>query len=167
MQRPTLGKNIEKLVVNAGVGRLSSQAGFSDKILPELIRDFSTITGQHPATRPARKSIAGFKVREGIVVGIVATLRGKRMLSFMDKLNQVVFPRIRDFRGISEENVDLNGNLNIGIKDHLVFPELSPETSRASFGLQITFVPRSVKNRQEAVELYRSIGIPFRKLSHK
>ena len=153
---------ITKIVVNLGVGRMSQQQGFQDKILPELIKDFAAITGQKPKTAAAKKSIAGFKIRQGQIVGLVATLRGARMNDFLDKLIKVVFPRVRDFRGIDLKNVDKNGNLSVGFKEHVVFPEISPEDSRYDFGLEITIVP-TVKNREQAVEMYRFVGIPLKK----
>jgi large subunit ribosomal protein L5 len=153
---------IEKVVVNSGIGRLSQQANFSDKLLPELESEFAAIVGQRGATKGARISIAGFKIREGNVVGIMATLRGARMELFLKKVINIVLPRVRDFRGIDAKGVDKNGNLTIGLKEHLVFPEVSPETSKVGFGLQLTIVPK-VQKRAEAMELYKEIGIPFKK----
>lgn len=158
-------KKLEKVVVNTGIGRLTQQPNFEDKILPAVTQDFAAITGQKPANRPARISISGFKLRQGVVVGLKATLRRKRMEEFLKKLSRVVLPRVRDFRGIDIKNVDLNGNLSFGIKDHLVFTEVSPEHSRTNFGIEVTVVPKSkdVRNREEAIQLYRNIGIPFQK----
>ena len=156
-------------MVNSGVGRLASQAGFEDKVLPELMKEFAMITGQKPSTRTARQSIAGFKIREGAVVGLVTTLRGKRMVDFFDKTVNVVLPRIRDFRGITLTSVDTQGNLNIGIKDYLVFPEINAESSKVNFGVQVTVVPkRAIKNHEEAIAMYRSLGVPLKKdIRHK
>ena len=155
-------KNLEKLVVNSGLGRLSSQPNFEDKMLPELVKEFSVIVGQKPAFRSAKKSIAGFKLRAGTVVGLKATLRKKRMEQFFKKLINVVLPRVRDFRGIKNSSIDQNGNLSIGLKEQLVFPEVSPETSKVNFGLEVTIVPKS-KNKEKAVALYKELGIPFSK----
>lgn len=91
---------LEKVVINLGVGRMSQQQNFSDKILPELIKELASITGQKPKNAPAKKSIAGFKIRQGQIVGLVMTLRGGQMYDFMDKLIKIVFPRVRDFRGV-------------------------------------------------------------------
>lgn len=154
---------VEKIVVNSGIGRLSSQAGFADKLLPELVREFALITGQKPATRPARASIAGFKVRQGSVVGLTATLRGRRMADFLAKLTAIVLPRIRDFRGIPLSSVDGAGNLSIGIRDYLVFPETAPESSKVNFGVQVTVVPKRPGDRAEAIARYREMGIPLQK----
>ena len=155
-------KNLEKLVVNTGLGRLSSQPNFEDKILPELVKEFSVIVGQKPAIRAAKKSIAGFKLRMGTVVGLKATLRKKRMEQFLKKMINVVLPRVRDFRGVKSTSIDQNGNLSIGLKEQLVFPEVSPETSKVNFGLEMTLVPK-LKDKEKAVALYKELGIPFSK----
>jgi len=153
---------IEKIVVNIGVGRLSQQANFNDKILPEVINAISVITGQKPSETAAKKSIASFKIRAGQTVGIKVTLRGVRMYDFLDRLIKIVFPRVRDFRGIDLKNVDHGGGLSVGLKEHLVFPEISPESSRVDFGLQVVIVSNA-KEREEAIELYKLLGIPFKK----
>ncbi len=155
-------ENLEKIVINTGIGRLSTTPGFAEKILPEIIRDMAAITGQKPAIRPAKKSISGFKTREGMIVGLKATLRRKLMVDFLDKLIKAVLPRIRDFRGINLKNVDENGNLTIGIKEHIVFPEINPENTKV-FGLQATIVPKTVKGREQAIQLYKKLGLPLKK----
>ena len=126
------------------------------------MEEFKSIIGQHPAFRRARTSVAGFKIREGMVIGLSATMRGKRMHGFLARLNAIVFPRVRDFRGIPLKNIDENGNLNIGIREHTAFPEIFPETSKIDFGLQVTIVPNA-KNKEQAVAMYRSLGIPLQK----
>ena len=153
---------LEKVVVNVGTGRLSALPNFEDKTLPELVKELSMITGQKPSARPAAKSIAGFKLRMGTVVGLKTTLRKKRMSEFIKKLLNVALPRVRDFRGIKTEAIDANGNLTIGLKEHLVFPEVVPELSKVNFGMEITFVPK-VQNKEKAVELYKELRIPFKK----
>ncbi|MEK7162835.1 MAG: 50S ribosomal protein L5 [Patescibacteria group bacterium] len=153
---------IEKIVVNVGVGRLSQQSNFEDKILPELIKDFSLITGQKPAVCKAKKSIAGFKIRIGQIIGLKTTLRRKRMINFFEKLIKIVFPRVRDFQGISLKNIDNQGNLSTGLKDNSVFPEINPEISKVDFGMEISIVVKA-KNKEEAIELYRILGIPLKK----
>lgn len=155
-------KNLDKLVINAGIGRLSSQPNFEEKILPEVIKELSSITGQKPSIRTAKVSIAGFKLRAGTPVGLKTTLRKKRMSQFLNKLIKATLPRIRDFRGIKIESVDKNGNLTIGLKEHLVFPEISPETSKVNFGIEITLVPK-IGNQEKAAALYKELGIPFKK----
>lgn len=157
-------RHLEKIVVNTSFGRLTAQSGFTDKILPELSREFALITGQKPDERPAKKSIAGFKTRAGQTIGLRVTIRGARLGQFLEKVFRVVLPRIRDFRGIDERAVDQGGNLNIGIRDQLVFPEVSAEQSKVTFGLQVTVVPKpSHALRVRAIDLYRSLGLPFKK----
>jgi large subunit ribosomal protein L5 len=160
-------KKIEKISVNTGFGRLAGQVDFEKKILPELTRDFSLITGQKPAFCPAKQSISGFKLRKGAIIGLKTTLRGKRMKDFLEKINHVVLPRVRDFQGINLKSIDKNGNLSIGIKECVVFPEISPETLNVNFGIEITIVPKAVKSRNEAIELYRELGVPLKGLVEK
>jgi len=157
---------VEKVIVNTGMGRMSQQASFQDKLLPEILKELSVITGQKPSQRPAKKSIAGFKLREGQTIGAQVTLRGKRMYDFIYKVAHMVMPRLRDFRGISLKNVDQGGNLNIGFRDQVVFPEIHQDTSMVDFGLQVTIVVNA-KNREHAIALYRKLGIPFKKEEDK
>jgi len=157
-------KNLEKIVINVGLGRLRQQSGnFDEKALPEIMKELALITGQKSAPRQAKKSIAGFKIREGDIVGVQTTLRGKRMEDFLKRLIGFVLPRVRDFRGIELKNVDAVGNLNIGFREQLVFPEISADKSKVNFGLQVTIVT-VLKNRDEAIDFYRSIGVPLKKL---
>jgi len=152
MQTP----KVQKIVVSTGVGSLK------DKKKTELIIDrLARITGQAPAARPTKKSIANFKTRVGDLSGYQVTLRGARMKSFLDKLIHVVFPRVKDFRGIKTESIDEMGNISIGIKEHTVFPETSDEDAKDVFGLGIT-ITTSAKNRKEAESFLRHVGIPFR-----
>jgi large subunit ribosomal protein L5 len=153
---------LEKIVVNAGVGRLSSQPQFEEKVLPQLMRDLALITGQKPEVRQAKKSIAGFKVREGQTVGLRVTLRRARMIDFFQKLVNIVLPRVRDFHGIHPHAIDGRGVLNVGVREHLVFPEISPELSPVSFSLGISIVPAR-RNRLAAEAVYRKLGVPFSK----
>lgn len=154
---------INKIVVNIGVGRLSQQPNFEDKLLPGIMKEAALITGQKPTACKARKSIAGFKIRTGQVVGLKVTIRGKRINDFLEKLVKIVLPRLRDFRGIDLKNIDANGNLTIGLKDHTVFPETDVETSKIDFGLEISIVS-DVKNREGAMEFYRQLGLPLKKI---
>jgi large subunit ribosomal protein L5 len=158
----TIKQEIEKIVVNAGLGRLSQQGQFEEKILPEVEKEFATITGQKASTRPAKKSIAGFKIRQGQVIGLKATLRHKRMEDFLKRMVNLALPRVKDFRGIDLNNIDESGNLNIGFKEQAVFPEIDSEKSKTSFGIQVTVVPRE-KNREAAIALYRRLGLPLKK----
>ena len=153
---------IEKIVVNIGVGRMSQQPNFEDRILPEVMKELALITGQKPAPTKAKKSIAGFKTRSGQIIGLKVILRRSRMRDFLKRLISVVIPRLRDFKGIDIKNVDKSGNLNIGFRDHLVFPEINPEESKVDFGLEVSIVSNA-KSRNEAVELYRALGVPLKK----
>ncbi|MDI6821106.1 MAG: 50S ribosomal protein L5 [Patescibacteria group bacterium] len=152
---------LEKIVVNIGVGKLRNQSQFEEKILPEIISELAMITGQKPATRAAKKSIAGFKTRTGDIVGLQVTLRRRRMLDFLNRLVRIVLPRVKDFRGIDLKNVDEHGQLNIGFREQYVFPEIVIEKSRISFGLQVTLVTM-IKNRESAIDFYRLVGAPLK-----
>lgn len=154
---------LEKIVVSVGVGKVrQGNAQFDEKVLPEIMKELSLIVGQRPAVRGAKKSIAGFKSREGEIIGITATLRGKRMEDFLSRLINIALPRVRDFRGIDLKNFDSCGNLTIGVKEHTVFPEINPESSKVNFGLEVTFVA-GTKSSEEGVEFYRRLGLPIKK----
>ncbi len=152
-----------KIVVNTSFGKLTTLADFTDKGLPEIQQSLAAITGQKPQERPAKKSISGFKLREGTIVGLKVTLRGKKMMQFLDKVNAIVMPRVRDFRGISSKGIDEHGNLTFGIKEHTVFPEIVLENARVSYGLEMTLVPRNQMKRDEALSFYRGLGLPLEK----
>jgi len=153
---PMQAPRLTKIVISTGVN--SSH----DKKRRETIVDrLSRITGQMPAPRQARKSIATFKVRAGDVVGYQITLRGARMNTFLDKLVHVVFPRVRDFRGLSATAIDEMGNMTIGFKEHTVFPETSDEDLKDVFGLAITLTT-TAKNKKEAEAFFRHLGLPLR-----
>lgn len=160
--RQEIRKSIEKVVVNIGIGRLSQQPNFEEKILPQVSRDLSSITGQKPEIRKARKSIAGFKIREGQIVGLKVTLRRERMVDFFERLVRIVLPRVRDFNGLSLDNIDSTGILNIGVKEQIVFPELDPDESILSFPLGINIVPK-IKKRQNAIDKYYELGVPLKR----
>ena len=153
---------LEKVVVNVGVGRLSSQPNFEEKILPQIIKDLSFMTGQKAETCVARKSIAGFKVREGQIVGVRITLRRQKMVDFFERLIRIVLPRVRDFGGLTIKSIDDHGVLNVGLKEQFVFPEINQEQSQLAFPLGINIVPKS-KNRDAAIEAYRAFGVPLKK----
>ncbi len=154
--------SLEKIVISVGLGRARTSPQFEDKILPDIAKELQDITGQKASVRKAKKSIAGFKVREGDVVGLAVTLRGKRMRDFLTKLTGVVLPRMRDFRGLDLKNIDSSGNLTIGIREHVIFPEINQDTSRVAFGLEITLVSNAGK-KEKGAEFYESLGIPFKK----
>jgi large subunit ribosomal protein L5 len=151
------GPRLTKVVLNTGVGKIS------DKNKINLIQDrLARITGQKAAPRPAKKSIASFKLRQGDIVGYQVSLHGKRMYGFLDKLIHIALPRTKDFRGLSRSIVDDMGNLTIGIKEHTIFPETSDEDISDIFGLSITLVT-TARNREEALAFFEEIGIPFKK----
>ncbi|MCP6720386.1 MAG: 50S ribosomal protein L5 [Patescibacteria group bacterium] len=161
-KKVSIKKNLEKIVINVGLGRLRQQSNFEEKSLPEIIKELALITGQKPAPRQAKKSIAGFKTRAGDIIGLQVTLRGKRMEDFFTRVISFVLPRVRDFRGLDLKNVDTGGNLNIGFREQFVFPEISADKSKVNFGLQVTAVS-VFESRDEAIDFYRSIGVPLKK----
>lgn len=154
---------IDKVVINSGIGRLITSNPQAEKtILPQITEDLALISSQKPAIRKAKKSIASLKVREGMPVGLIVTLRGKKMYDFLERLINIALPRLRDFRGIELNKIDTGGNLTIGIKEHSIFPEIDLEKSKFIFGFEITIVSEA-KTREEAILLYRLMGIPLKK----
>lgn len=152
---PMQGPRIQKVVVSTGVGKKRDPKQLA------LIEDrLMKITGQKPAVRGARLSIASFKVREGDTVGLQTTLRGARMYDFIDKLIHIALPRTRDFRGLSAKAIDDMGNITLGIKEHTIFPETSDEDLKDVFGLAITIVT-TAKSKPEAEAFLRHIGMPL------
>lgn len=153
---PMQSPRVSKIVVSSGVGAVQ------DKKRHEFIVDrLMRITGQKPASRPAKKSIATFKIRQGDTVGFQVTLRGARMRDFLEKLIHIVLPRVRDFRGLKTGAIDEMGNFTIGLKEHTVFPETADEDIKDIFGVAITIVT-TAKNKKEAEGFLRHLGIPFR-----
>lgn len=148
---------IEKVIVNVGIGKYLKDSN----MVKDVKESIEAITGQRPLMTKAKKSIAGFKIREGLEVGMKATLRGKRMWDFMEKLVGAAIPRIKDFQGIRETAVDESGNLNIGIKEHVIFPEILPERVKNIFGFQVNIVT-TAKNKQEGLELFKTLGFPIK-----
>lgn len=151
---------IKKISVNAGVG------GFRDnkEALDLFTNDLAELTGQKPYVRKARLSEAGFKVRKGDVVGLAVTLRGARMWAFLDKFISVVLPRVRDFRGLNPDSFDGSGNYSVGVREHVIFPEVNPNTVKGIRSLQITIVTSSLNvDRNKA--LLKSLGFPFKKVA--
>jgi large subunit ribosomal protein L5 len=144
-----------KITVNAGIGK-----GRDPKFADTIAETLRKITGQQPVKTKARKSIAGFKIREGAVVGATVTLRGERMWHFLDRLSNVAFARIRDFRGIPESSVDKDGNFNYGFVEHTAFPEIPPDEVESLHGLQIT-ITTTAKNHEEGLALFKGLGFPF------
>jgi len=148
---------IEKIIVNTGVGKKVIE---DPKFLEIAISDLSQICGQKPKVVKSKKAISGFKLKKGAPTGLVVTLRRKRMFDFLEKLINIVLPRIRDFRGLKKGAVDNFGNLNIGISDMTVFPEIKPDQVIKSFSLQINIVT-TAKNSKNAKELLKSYGFIF------
>jgi len=149
---------IEKVVVNIGMG----EAMDNPKSLDAAVSDITQITGQKPVVTKARKSIANFKLREGRLIGVKVTLRGERMWSFLDRLMNIVLPRVRDFRGISPDAFDGRGNYTLGLKEQLIFPEIEYDKIDKIRGLEITVVTTATSDDQARV-LLQMLGMPFKK----
>jgi len=149
---------LEKVSVNIGI----SKALKDEKYLQVMIDTMERITGQKPVKTISRKAISGFGIREGMVVGLAVTLRRQRMYDFLEKLFRIALPRVRDFQGIPESSLDENGNLTIGFKEHLVFPEINPDEVEKLHGLEVTIIT-TAKDAKEAKRLFELLGIPFRK----
>ena len=149
---------LEKIVVNIGVG----DATTNSKLLDAAVNDLTAITGQKPVITKAKKSIAGFHVREGQSIGCKVTLRGENMYNFMDKLISIGLPRVRDFRGISPRAFDGRGNYTLGIKEQLIFSEIEYDNVVKVRGMDIVFVT-TAKTNEEAFDLLNELGMPFRK----
>ena len=154
MQVPKL----DKIVINIGVG----EASHDSKFIEAAAKDLEIIAGQKPVITKAKKSIAGFKLREGQPIGVKVTLRGKNMYNFMEKLIKVSLPRVRDFRGVSPKAFDNFGNYTLGIKEQLIFPEIVYDNIVKLRGMDIVFVT-TAKTNEEAFELLSGFGMPFRK----
>ena len=149
---------LEKIVINMGVGDATSNS----KLLEAAVKDLEVIAGQKPVITKAKKSIAGFKVREGQSIGCKVTLRGENMYNFMDKLISIALPRVRDFRGVSSKAFDGRGNYTMGIKEQLIFSEIDYDNVVKVRGMDIVFVT-TAKSNEEAFDLLNELGIPFRK----
>ena len=157
IENPMRIPRLEKIVVNMGVGEASQNSRAMDGAMEDLAK----ITGQKPQLRRARKSIAGFKIREGMPVGARVTLRGERMWEFLDRLVSVALPRVRDFRGISPRSFDGRGNYALGLREQLIFPEISYDSIDATRGLDVAVVT-TTESDEEAREMLRLLGMPFR-----
>ncbi|OQX00937.1 50S ribosomal protein L5 [Candidatus Parcubacteria bacterium A4] len=155
---------IGKVIVNCGFGRMVAGKSVNDqkKIQEAVLEDMSSICGQKALLTIGKKSIAGFKIRKGMVLGASVTLRKKRMLSFLDRLINITLPRSRDFRGLESKSFDNSGNLTIGIKEQIIFPEIAPENIKFMFGLEVVVVTTS-KKKEEGEELLRLLGFPIKK----
>ena len=157
IQNPMRTPKLEKIVVNMGVG----EAAANSRALDGAMEDLAKITGQKAQLRRARKSIAGFKIRDGMPVGARVTLRGERMWEFLDRLVSIALPRVRDFRGISPRSFDGRGNFALGLREQLIFPEISYDSIDATRGMDVAMVT-TAETDEEARELLRLLGMPFR-----
>lgn len=157
-ENPMQVPGIHKVVVNIGMGEVIQNA----KAMDAAVADLATITGQHPVVTRAKKSVAAFKLREGMPIGCMVTLRGQRMDYFLDKLINVALPRIRDFQGISPEAFDGRGNYTLGLREQLVFPEIEYDRIDKLRGMEITIVT-TAKTDQEGRRLLALLGMPFKK----
>lgn len=149
---------LQKIVVNVGLGK---QLAAQPKALENFVQMTQNITGQHPVQTRAKKAISGFKVRENQIVGLVVTLRGKRMYDFLDKLINAGLPRTRDFRGLSRNGFDGRGNYSLGLRENIVFPEMAQEEAQNNFGLQIT-IATTAKTDERGYALLKKFGFPFK-----
>jgi large subunit ribosomal protein L5 len=155
---------ITKISVNVGFGRevAKTTGDARRKIMDMVSTDLGIITGQKAIFTKARKSIAGFKIRDGLIIGAKVTLRRQRMWDFLERLVFIAMPRTRDFRGIDPRNIDESGNLNIGIKEQTIFPEIIQEKEKQVFGLQIT-ICTTAKTAEDGLKLFRAMNFPFKK----
>jgi large subunit ribosomal protein L5 len=158
IKNPMAVPKIEKVVLNMGMGEAIQNA----KILDTAIEELSTLTGQKPVVTKAKKSIASFKLREGQSIGAMVTLRGEKMYEFLDRLINIALPRVRDFRGVPTKSFDGRGNYTLGIRDHLIFPEIDAGKVDKSKGMNITIVT-TAKTDEQARVLLRELGMPFGK----
>ena len=147
---------IEKIVLNMGVGEVKD----NPKAMDSAVSDMTLISGQKPIVTKAKKSVAAFKLRQGMNIGCKVTLRGERMYEFVDKLFNVALPRVRDFRGVSNNSFDGRGNYSLGVKDQLIFPEIEYDKIDKLRGMDIVFVT-TAKSDEEAKELLKLLGMPF------
>ena len=149
---------LEKITVNAGVGDAVSDR----KLLDDVTNNIGLITGQKPVHTKAKKSISNFKLRDGMPIGCKVTLRGRMMYEFLDRFVNLTLPRTRDFQGVPDKSFDGRGNYNLGIQEHIIFPEIDPDKTNKIHGLQLTFVTTAV-NDEEAYALLKHLGMPFKK----
>jgi large subunit ribosomal protein L5 len=157
LSNPMAAPRLEKVVVNMGVGEATQNA----KVLDPAVAELSQITGQKPVVTRAKKSIAAFKVREGMPIGCMVTLRGDRMYEFLDRLMNVALPRVRDFRGVPTRSFDGRGNYTLGLRDQLIFPEIDYAKVEHQKGMNITIVT-TAQSDEHARALLKAIGMPFR-----
>jgi large subunit ribosomal protein L5 len=153
---------INKIVVNMGVG----DAVADSKVLDEAVKDLEAVTGQKPSIRKAKKAISNFKLREGVNIGAMVTLRREKMYEFLDRLVNIALPRVRDFRGLSDKSFDGKGNYTLGVKEQIIFPEINVDKITKVLGMDVTIVT-TAKTDNEAYELLQAFGFPFRRKEMK
>ncbi len=157
-KNPLQVPKIEKIVINMGIG----EGARNPDLMEQHARELALITGQRPLITRARKSISNFKIRKGMTIGLKVTLRGARMYNFLYKLINIVLPKVRDFRGLNPDSFDGRGNYSFGLTEQFVFPEISPDESRRTQGMDITIVT-TAKTDEEAKRLLELFGMPFRR----
>lgn len=160
IKNPMALPRLVKVVINVGVGEAVS----NKNVLEKVIEQVSSIAGQKAVPRKARKSISTFKLRKGLPIGVMVTLRGNNMFAFIEKLVKIVIPRIKDFRGIDDKSIDDRGNLNLGFTEQTIFPEIDFESIDKYRGLQVTIVTQA-KNKEHGKKLLEELGIPFKKVN--
>ncbi|MBD3330389.1 50S ribosomal protein L5 [Candidatus Peregrinibacteria bacterium] len=151
---------LKKIVVNVGIGSYTKAQGNKD--FSNIVENMAAITGQKPVVNKAKKAISNFKIRVGDPVGLSVTLRGKRMYDFLNKLINIVFPRVRDFRGLSRKAFDGSGNYSVGFREHIVFPEISPDDVIKLHGVQVN-ICTTAEDNEHAYKLLAAMGFPFKK----
>jgi large subunit ribosomal protein L5 len=154
---------ISKVVLNVGFGKMvSGKTGSeSEKIQKSISDDLAQISGQRPVLTKSKKAIAGFKTRQGMILGAMVTLRGEKMYSFLERLISIAYPRSRDFQGIDVKSFDRNGNLSVAVKEQTIFPEVEADHAKLLFSFEIT-IATTAKNKEEGIKLLKSIGFPLR-----
>jgi len=162
-KNPMAVPKIKKITVNSSFGKevASKTSGEREKIQNLILQDLALISGQRPKLIKSKKSIAGFKLRQGIEIAAMATLRRTKMWDFLERLIFLSLPRSRDFKGIEQKSIDKKGNLNIGFKEHIIFPEIFTEKEKTIFGLQVS-ISTNAKNREEGIELFKLLGLPIK-----
>lgn len=157
-KNPMALPRIKKVIINTGIGRFKDDKS----MIESVVKDITMIAGQKPMKNPAKKSISNFKIRQGDIVGISVTLRGERMWNFLEKIFNIVLPRVRDFKGLSKKSFDGAGSYTFGLKEHTVFPEINPNTVDKIKSLEVT-ISTTAKNKQETYLLLEKLGMPFEK----
>ncbi len=158
LKNPMQAPGVLKIVINVGAGEAATTKNVLEKIQEQL----SIIGGQKAVITKARKSISAFKIRKGLPIGVKVTLRGKRMYNFLEKLVKIVIPRLRDFRGLQESNIDQHGNLNVGFSEQTIFPEIEFDKIDKIRGLQVTVITNA-KSHEYGKKLFTLLGVPFKK----